>query len=92
MASIKGYEQFAIPSPHPTTIYDRRRSLVIDDDPYLGKDVFIASDNAGDTAGNRLGQRKTTAIIVREPGTENFCRILRLMYTVPSSVQDNLNT
>lgn len=71
---------------------DRRRGFVVDDNPALGPGAFFATKNVGASAATLVGQKKATAVAVREQGTEKFAKVLRFMYTVPTPVQEILNT
>lgn len=73
------------------TSFDRRRAFIIDDNPGLGPEVFFATKNVA-SSGSFVELKKMTAVAVREHRTEKFAKILRFMYTVPSSVENALNT
>lgn len=66
------------------SVLDRRDSFVIDDNARMGQAFFTASKPLR-TSGT-VGQRRVTAVAVREHGTKKYSRLLRFMHSVPSGV------
>lgn len=81
-------EGSASTASHVMAMHDRRRAFVINDEAQLGPAVFAAS-KALKTTG--VGQRRVTAVAVREHGTSKFSKVLRFMYALPSSVSAELD-
>ncbi|PXF43106.1 hypothetical protein BWQ96_07140 [Gracilariopsis chorda] len=75
--------------PGPTTLStDRARTFILNDEPSQGPKTWFAGKtlkirNRGEShAVNRV---KVTAVAVRERGTDKFSRIIRFIYSLPSS-------
>lgn len=71
----------------PLNSIDRRQQFVVDDNPNLGNKAFYATKSI---ARSNLGQRRSTAIAVREHGTEKFCKVLRFKVNAPDCISDQL--
>lgn len=67
---------------------DRRATFVINDNASMGQSVFMASKPLR-TSGD-VGQRRVTALALREHGTSKFSKVLRFMYAVPNSIGKEL--
>lgn len=75
-------------SERSASVEDRRRPFVINDCPMLGPAVFSATKALRSPG---VGQRRITAVAVREHGTEKYSKVLRFMHAVPTPITYQLN-
>ena len=74
------------------TVFDRRRTFVIDDSPSTGPSSFFAIQSVRTSGGSATGTSQVTAVAVWEQGTKHFNKIIRFMYSVPSTISRSIET
>lgn len=81
----------------PAAVYDRKAAFVVRDEPDVGFGSFFAKRSlklsAGGAPANGVAKRsQVTAVAVRERGTPHFSKVLRFLYSTPSSFSESIET
>lgn len=92
LADIMSSRQDNVRAAAQGEVFDRRAAFVVDDDPDAGFASFFAQKSAKPLGARPLRKSQVSAIAVREKGNEHFSKVLRFMYTVPTSLARSIET
>lgn len=77
-------------NPDSVVTLNRHKQYVIDDDPKLWQELFMASSGLTG-AHSTLGQRRVTAVVIREHGTSKFAKVLHFSHALQPELSSKVD-